>query len=308
MQTKTMERRMSTAWKERIPFERAADVRVFYDILDRLEAEHQAVQVTSLGESVLGRRIPVVTLGENRASRGILAVGGLVGTDPFTPAVLLRFVRDYAEFLEAGRRIYSVSMPYLYTSRTIHVIPMLNPDGYAIRRYGAEDVPVKDRLKEIAGGENFSGWRYNARGVDLKKNFIFGLEEEEDRGLYEASEPESAALCRYVEMGREGVFGKIELAMELHAEGGDIRCTSGEAAMPRSRTVARLLSRMIGCQVLAGERAGGSITDHLLQNGLCTAFSCGCLPEGSEVHSVSEEYVRIYAAFREALFSAPLLI
>lgn len=306
--TQTMDKR---TWQkdERILFERASDPAVFYDIVNRLDADYPCVRVTVMGESIMGRSVPVITLGEHRESRGVLYVGGMHGTDLYTPAVLLRFVRDYADYLEAGRRICSVSMPYLYACRTIHVVPMLNPDGYAIRRVGVSDIPIADRLTEQNGGGDFSDWRYNARGVDLAENFCHIGEVSGTAGLRAESEPEVSALCRYIRMAENGVIGQLELGLELHADGNSLRCTSGDKAAPRSRTIARLLSRMTGCEAEKESEAGGSMTDFFLHEIGRPAFCCGCLDEGGkESSSVADEYLRIYAAFREALFSAPLLI
>lgn len=306
--TQTMEKR---TWRrdERILFERASDPAVFYDIVNRLDAEHKCVHVTVMGESVMGRSIPIITLGEHRESRGVLYVGGMHGTDLYTPAVLLRFVRDYADYLEAGKRIYSVSMPYLYASRTIHVVPMLNPDGYAIRRVGVSDIPIGDRLTEQNGGGDFSGWQYNARGIDLAENFCHIGAVPETAGLRAESEPEVSALCRYIRMAENGVIGQLELGMELHTDGTSMRCVSGDVTAPRSKTIARLLSRMTGCMPEKDSDTGGSLTDFFLHEIGRPAFSCGCLDDGGkESGSAADEYLRIYAAFREALFSAPLLI
>lgn len=299
---------------EKFSFERASELTVFYDTLNRLEAGHSSVKVSVLGESVMGRSIPVVTLGEHRESRGVLYVGGMSGTDLYTPAVLLRFIKDYAEFLEAGKRMYSVSMPYLYACRSIHVVPMLNPDGYAIRKVGVSDIPIADRLMKIneeRGGKDFSDWRYNARAVDLRKNFIHRGDMPESGGLDAESEPETAALCQYIRMAENGVIGRIELAMELHSDGGSIRCTSGEngeVSAPRSKTLARLLSRMTGCTVEREGRFSGGLTDYFLERIGRPAFECGCSEEGHDARSAADEYLRCYASFREALFSAPLLI
>lgn len=312
VKTATTEKKLRKT-DERIAFEKAADLSVFYDALNRLEAKHSSVKVSVLGETIMGRSIPVITLGEHRESRGVLYVGGMHGTDRYTPAVLLRFIKDYAEFLEAGKRMYSVSMPYLYASRTIHVVPMLNPDGYIIRKDGVSGIPIADRLvrmnEQTGGGGDFSGWQYNSRGVDLAQNFVHLKNDlPETSGLNSESEPETAALCHYIRMAENGVIGRIELAMELNSENNRIRCTSGEVTAPRAKTLARLLSRMTGCTVEKNSEVGSGLTDYFLRNLGRPAFSCGCVEEKFEAESLVDEYLRIYAAFREALFSAPLLI
>ncbi len=301
--------------KEKNAFTAAAELTVtkfsdpdyFNEALYGLEEKHKCIHSTVIGESIMGRPIHAVTLGSDRMARGVLFVGGLCGDDGYSPAVLLRFVRDYAEFLESGKRICSVSLPYLYANRCIHVIPMLNPDGYAIRKHGAEDIPIRDRLIAINGSEDFSSWKFNARGIDLSENFT-ELSDSPNRGIHAESEPETAALCSYIRMAESGIFGKIELAMELHGRNSFIRCSSGDVTASRSRTVARLLSRMTECEVQKTSAPAGELCDYFLRDiGRC-AFSCGFAREDSEIQSVHDEYLRIYTAFREALFSAPLLI
>lgn len=308
--TEKTEARRAFGADERIQFERAADISVFFDAVNKIEARYSTVKVAVLGETVMGRSIPVITLGKNRESRGVLYVGGMHGTDLYTSAVLMRFIKDYAEFLEAGKRMYGVSMPYLYSSRTIHIIPMLNPDGYAIRKTGVSNIPIADRLIKINdNSSDFTKWQYNARGVDLRQNFIHCKKElPKTSGLSSESEPETSALCKYIKMAENGVIGRIELALELNSDNNYIRCTSGEVSVARSKTLARLLSRMTGCSVDKHSEAECGLTDLFLRQIERPAFSCGCLNEGLETESLVDEYLRIYAAFREVLFSTPLLI
>ena len=201
---------------------KVSDPEIFLNTLRSLEEKHKCIRSTVIGESIMGRPICAVTLGSDRMSRGVLFAGGMCGDDRYSPAVLLRFIRDYAEFLESGKRICSVSIPYLYANRCIHVIPMLNPDGYAIRKHGVADIPIRDRLIAMNGSEDFSAWKFNARGVDLAENFT-ELSDSPNRGIRAESEPETAALCSYIRMAESGIFGKIELAMELHGRNSCIR-------------------------------------------------------------------------------------
>jgi len=291
----------------KIPFERAGDTAVFDEALRALELQHSCIHTSVIGESIMGRPISAVTLGADRESRGVLFVGGVCGDDLFSPGVLLRFARDYAEFLESGKRICSVSLPYLYAHRNIHIIPMLNPDGYAIRKNGIGDIPIGDRLVKINGCDDFSAWRNNARGTALYENFS-DIGTSQLRGVMAESEPETAALCQYIRMTENGFFGKIELAMELHGRNSYIKCTSGEVSASRSKTVARLISRMTGCEVRKNCDAGGELCDFFLREIGRPAFSCGFARDDGEAQSVHDEFLRIYASFREALFSAPLLI
>ena len=310
-----------------IKYHRACDYRTLVEILGEIAVRHPAVELGSVGTTILDRSIPVVTIGRSRHSRSVLYLGGIHPTDRVTPAVLLRFISEYAEFLDTGKSAYNVNLPYLYEHRTIHILPMLNPDGYEILRGGVAEeahAVVRDRLLKQNGGADFRKWRGNARGVDLWRNFTDCPEQMSDDepvcpqgtpGLSPESEPETASLCSYLR-----IFDEITAVLSLHTLGSSIRYFSSDLYMPRSRTVGRLLSRMTGCpldplpaaqaisQARAGTGSGGSLTDWFLREQAKPAFECGCLGEGDVDPAVPDDYLKVYTAFREAFFSVPLMI
>lgn len=310
MQTLAMQR------VAKIKYHRAYDYRTLVEYLGELTVRHSALELGFLGTTVLDRPIPVVTIGQNKYNHSVLYLGGIHPTDLLTPAVLLRFLSEYAEFLDTGKRMYNVNLPYLFENRTIHIVPMLNPDGYEIRRYGAADEVVRERLLKQNGGDDFRKWRGNARGVDLWRNFTECPEQPSDdeticrqgtAGLSPESEPETAALCSYLR-----IFEEISTVLSLHTIGSGIRYFTSDLYPPRSRTLARLLSRMTGCTPdtipQTPAESGGSLTDWFIRERNKPAFECGCMVDEDINADDPEEYIKVYAAFREALFSAPLLI
>ena len=222
---------------QKIRYHRAADFRTLSESLGELASRHPSLTLGCLGTSVLDRPIPVVTIGRNLQNRGILYLGGIHPTDLLTPAVLLRFIAEYAEALENGKRMYNMQMPYLFENRTIHVVPMLNPDGYELRRHGAAEEVVRSRLLKQNGSDNFRSWRANARGVDLWRNFTDGPDRVSDdepvcpqgtAGLSPESEPETSAVCNYLR-----IMNEIGAVLSLHTLDGRIRAFSGDIYPPR---------------------------------------------------------------------------
>lgn len=285
-----------------INYSRVTEYDIFLKYIDALSLRYSSFQVSSLGRTTLGRGIPVITLGGKRESAGVIYVGGMDPTDILTPPALLRFAGDYGEFLKTEKRMYGVSMPYLYEKRTVHIIPMLNPDGYFIKRNGVEGTVQEDMLKRMNGGDDFSSWRFNGRGGCLSEHFV--CHNGGDNTASERTEPEIEALRAYIEMGREGVFGEIGLMVSLCVNKSGILYSSA----PRAKNISRLLSRMTGCsRGPMGEREGsfsGWFTDAAGK----PSVNIGCLAEGEEAPSDGDDYIKIYAALREALFSSPLLI
>ena len=301
---------------EKLRYHRVSDYRILSEALGELSARHPSIALGCLGTGVLDRPIPVVTIGRSLQNRGILYLGGIHPTDLLTPAVLLRFIDEYADAIDHGKRMYNMNLPYLFENRTLHIVPMLNPDGYELRRRGAEEEVVRSRLLKQNGSEDFHTWRGNARGVDLWRNFTDAPHELSDdellcpqgtAGLSPESEPETSALCNYLR-----IMDEIGTVLTLHTLGNGIRAFSGDFYPPRSRTLLRLLTRMTGCTPIPvpqpPDEIGGSLTDWFIRERNKPAFECGCLTDENLRPDDPENYRTVYASFREALFSAPLLI
>lgn len=283
----------------KISYNKAYDYGMLKEYLEITAMRYSTVSLGYIGTTVGNRGIPVVRIGADRDNRGVMYVGGISASDRISPAVLLRFICDYAEFLETGKRLYSVNLPYLFENRTVHIIPMLNPDGYEIRALGADGEVLSDRLNRISGGD-FSNWTGNGRGADLNNNFSFPGKTDVTSTDPDA-EPEVFALCNYIRL-----FEEISVLIGLRADFLGIRYFSGGKYPPRSRTIGRLLSRMTGTPLLAPsetEEIRGGCTDWFIDERNKPAFDCGCKSQHE-----TPDYFETYAAYREALFSAPLLI
>lgn len=160
-----------------------------------------------IGQSFFGRNIYSFSRGKG----GVFIQAGMHAREHITTRVLLRCL----EYLEEQ------SLPYT-------AIPLVNPDGVELSLYGLEAVPFEYRswLKEINGGEDFSMWKANGRGVDLNVNFpakwgfgesnIFYPSSANYVGGVPLSENESRALATEV-MGKG-----YELTLSLHAKGEEV--------------------------------------------------------------------------------------
>ena len=306
---------MKTATIERtnpiIPYPRLSEPTLLCEAIREIgERYHdtRAVRVSDIGTSLLGREIPLITLGDSRDNRSIVIVGGMEGDDLFSPAVLIRFAADYAGLLESDGMAYGTRLARLSAQRTVHLIPMLNPDGYAIRRNGAAGIPGADALKEINGGGDFSHWSYNARGVKLAENFLSHDIPSPHAGSRPESEPETAALISFLTMAEAGLLGEVGLLLTLGKGNGGLIYTSGDCVPPRSKTIARLLSRMTGCPLTQRQPAGYGPTDWFIRNTGKPAVAADCSFDPDLNFSDPSEFVKVWAAYREALFTVGLLI
>ena len=275
----------------------------------RLEGEFPTLSVETLGRSLLGREIPILSFGYGR--RAILYVGAHQGIGHITSAVLLAFAR---EFLSSGRdgSVSGVSRSYLEGRGRYFILPMLNPDGVSLSQKGLGGAGIlSERLLRMNGGSSdFSKWQANARGVDLEHNYDAGFWEYkrlEGRlgiegggplgyaGEYPLSEPESARLA--------ALFACLSpsLVLSLQARGSGVLYTS----LPRSAAVARAMARHAGNGLSVSEReAHGSLTDYASRLGIPSyTVACGRgadpLPDGC--------LPSLYAELRRLLWLAPIL-
>lgn len=299
-------------------YDHPLDHALMMEYIDEFSRRYSALGVTSLGTSIMGRSIPVLTLGEGK--RAVLYVGTHHAMEWITSVLLLRFVNELCELVKTKSRVFSYDTKYLLSTRTIYVIPMLNPDGVEYQIHGVEkENPLYDRLIRMNGGsEDFSHWQANARGVDLNHNYNCGFSEykslEGELGIFNGaptkfsgnmpeSEPEVANLCNLLRFN-----DNIEMIITLHTQGEEIYYTGGGKAPPRSRSIGGALSRLCGYRLAVpeGSAAYGGLTDWVVSElgRPCFTVECG---KGENPLPLSD-YFSIYSDIREMLFAAPMFL
>jgi hypothetical protein len=147
----------------------------------------------TIGTSVKGRPIEVESFGNGE--RHLLLVGGIHGGYEYNSVVL-------AEKMITAFETGEISVP---ANMTVHVIPLLNPDGAAL-------VTQNDDVSQytegaIPGGAVDGIGRFNANGVDLNRNFGCKWQPSStwkgnviSAGTSAFSEPEAQALRDYVQL------------------------------------------------------------------------------------------------------------
>lgn len=287
------------------------------EYIDLFAERYRCLSVSFIGRSILGKGIPMITLGDPEAEKGVMYVGAHHGMEWITSVLLLRFVNEYAECLKAKREMYGQNMSYLARTRSIAVVPMLNPDGVDLQIGGIpEGCPLEERLVRMNGGRDFSEWQANARGVDLNHNYSAGFAEykpiERESGIlggcrsrysgeHPESEPETGALANYLRFN-----DSIRMVLTLHTQGEEIFCGDGSA--PGCMRIGRMISRMIGYRLSTPEGTAlyGGLTDWYVRDMQKPAFTLECgrgknpLPLG--------DYFKIYAGLRELFFCAPAMV
>lgn len=286
--------------------------------LAAIAKEHAVVQYDVLTRSILGREIPLITLGKGKKT--VLYVGAHHGMEWITAAVLVDFIADYCRQCAKNSAPFGYRMSYMLEKRRILIVPMLNPDGVEYATHGVDDAnPLYARVCKMNGGDDFSHWQANARGVDLNHNYDAGFLEYKSResaagvlngaptrysGEYPESEPETAALCRLLRFHHEDLLG----VLTLHTQGEEIFCSCGDTLSAKTLSVGRMLARLTGYTLAhpAGLAAFGGLTDWCIATLHRPSYTLEC-GKGENPLPI-EQRPLIYEKLRRALFSFPFLI
>ena len=189
--------------------------------INTLTEKYSFLSVTSIGETILGKSIPMLCIGNGEKS--LLYVGSHKATDWKTSIILLEFIHDICESFQHGCSVCGLDLKYINKMRSICIIPMLNPDGVDYNINGiTESNPLYERVYAMNNKSlDFSNWISNARGVDLDKNYMCQRTEqpaEEDpttegrEGEWPESEPEIGSLCSFLRYNIN-----IKLVLSLHS-------------------------------------------------------------------------------------------
>lgn len=285
--------------------------------LFKLSERYPFLKVGSIGCSIFGRTIPLLTLGSGK--RELLYVGAHHGMEWITSLVLVRFVNDFCEQVRQKCSVYHISLLQLLETHTVYVIPMLNPDGIQYQIHGVEkDNPFYERLLVMNGeSTDFSHWQANARGVDLNHNYDAGFSEykrlEAEHGIPQGaptrysgtapeSEPEVAQLCNFIR------FRNLRAILTFHTQGEEIFYRSGATLPKGSAVLAQRMAMLSGYRL--GEAEGlasyGGLTDWCIRKLDLPSFTIEC-GKGTNPLPLRDAFP-IYARLREVLFSIPVLL
>lgn len=278
-----------------------------------LEKSNPYLSFGYLGTSLFGRGIPKLTLGRGKLE--VLYVGTHHALEWLTSDLLFRFLEDAQNSLE--KRVGGIFVKELLECVTIHVVPMLNPDGVEYVLHGlSEDNPIKDRVLAMNGGKKrFSTWQANGRGVDLNHNYndcfweykkasgILSGAPTRFAGEEPESEPEVAYLCGFLRH-HPGIRG----VLSFHTQGEVIYYQSRGVACRSSLRLAKRMEAESGYhpEVAEGLSSFSGLCDWCIRTLEIPAFTIEC---GRGKNPLDESQLdKIYSDLRKILFLFPTWI
>ncbi|WP_110111330.1 M14 family metallocarboxypeptidase [Bacillus sp. CGMCC 1.16541] len=209
--------------------------------LVRLLNRYPIASIESIGQSVLGKLIPHIVIGDGDKSVHMNA--SFHANEWITTNVMMRFIEDYLRAIYYDENLNGISARKLYQDTSLSIVPMVNPDGVDLVVNGVPCLePYYSTVLEINKEcEGFTGWKANIRGVDLNNQFPANWAIEKERkipkrpaprdypGQCPLSEPEAIAMVNLTERLQ---FDRV---VALHTQGeefywGYMDCEPKDAA------------------------------------------------------------------------------
>ncbi|KGX85235.1 M14 family metallopeptidase [Pontibacillus marinus] len=205
----------------------------------------------SIGQSVMGKPLPEIKVG--RGNETVHVDGSFHANEWITTPIIMTFLNDYLLSLTNQTPIRGLDMLPYYNSKTLSVVPMVNPDGVNLVINGPpNEEPFQSNVLEINNGStNFNGWKANISGVDLNNQFPAKWEIEKERkeqapapanypGPSPLSEPESKAMAQ---LTRNSNFSR---ALAFHTQGEVIYWGFEGLEPPEAETIVQEFARVSG--------------------------------------------------------------
>ena len=226
-------------------------IRQLLDAYPFLESE-------TLTTTAFGRPVQTLEIGEG--DREVLFSASHHANEWITTPVLLKFAEELAQAIQDNGTIYGVPARTISRNVTIHLVPMVNPDGVDLVTGALPPESIEyETAREIAAGFPDipfpQGWKANLLGVDLNLQYPAGwLRAREIKfgqgftrpaprdyvGRAPLSQRESIALAQYTE--------DLDPALVLayHTQGKVIYWQFEDYEIPGARALAEEFARVSG--------------------------------------------------------------
>ena len=280
--------------------------------INELANRFKFIEKILIGKSYLGKNINLLKIGNGEHK--VIYIGTHHGMEWITSMILMRFAEDFCKSHIFNEKLYKYDPEYILQTRTIYIVPMLNPDGVDFVINGiSQDNPVYARLIQMNNGSaDFSKWQANGRGVDLNHNYdadfeiLKSIEIEQGitepcptryGGEYAESEPEVSALTSFIRLE-----GDIKLLAALHTQGEVIYWRYKNIHINKAKMLADLMSKSSGYELEDPDEeiaSYGGCKDWFISTFKRPGFTIEC---GKGVNPLPlSDFIKIYTDISESL-------
>ena len=142
-----------------------------------LARRYPAIGTRVLTQTAFGRPVDLMTIG--RGERHVIFTAAHHANEWITATLLLRFTEELAQAMEDGGRIFGVPAETLDRAATIHIVPMVDPDGVDLVTGAISPGSPQYELARAMAARYPAipfpeGWKANLLGVDLNLQYPAG--------------------------------------------------------------------------------------------------------------------------------------
>lgn len=187
----------------------------YYEMAQKLVEKYPNILLLEvLGKSVDNKPIYAIIMTENVAGSvkrddfnvfrmHYFVEAGMHARETVNPAIVLKMIEDYAIDYVNDKHIAGFNVKQELTSSVIHFIPLLNPDGHDLSKFGINSVKTAEGKKIInsISDKKYSEWKANLRGVDINRNFPDRYLDKKTKQWVEKWQKYPSSLMSYVPSG-----------------------------------------------------------------------------------------------------------
>ena len=244
-----------------VPTDVSMTAQICKDTILQLAKSYPFIKVKALTTTAFGRPVYAIEIGDG--DRDVIFTAAHHANEWITTPLLLKFLEELAEAFVKGGKLYGVPAKTILRYTTIHLVPMVDPDGVDLVTGAIQ--PQTDQYtiaRQMAG--NFpdipfpNGWKANLLGVDLNLQYPAGwLQAREIKfsqgynrpaprdyvGRAPLSQKEALALAQYTEEVDP------ELVLAYHTQGKAIYWQFKDYQVPGARALAEAFAQASGYSV-----------------------------------------------------------
>ena len=95
--------------------------------ISRLKIVYPFLDIGTIGNSVLGKNIPYIKIGNG--ARQVLYHASIHANEWITSVLLMKFIENFCKAYVHNVNIYGYSAQDLFNKVSLYIVPMVNPDG-----------------------------------------------------------------------------------------------------------------------------------------------------------------------------------
>ncbi len=159
-----------------VPTNKAYSYDIMMHNIKELKRAYPFLEVKNIGNSVLGKEIPYVRIGNG--AREILYHASIHANEWITSVLLMKFIENFCEAYTVNKSIQGYLPSELFKRVSLYIVPMVNPDGVNLVTNNIDNNSSEyKKLLDIS--KNFpkipfpEGWKANYNGESLINFHLF---------------------------------------------------------------------------------------------------------------------------------------